>query len=146
MPTRRIAGYGADALVDMLDDPRRSVDDQACAVFEKVQFRATTARPLRAAARELDFMARSLEAVPNGRVEIGSRIGTTQMTPANLRLSVERVRFVRDGLVARGIAADRLTLDTAAGYHNLMGDDLGRLGIRVAVAPSIGVCVTSPRS
>ncbi len=141
--TRRIAGYGPDALLDHLDDPRRANDDLPCVVFDRVQFKVGTAAPTRAVSAELDLMAKSLGAVPNGRVEIGSRIGTTRMTSANQRLAAERARFVRDGLVARGIPAERLWMDTRAAYHELVGDDLGRMGIRVALAPSVGLCVVA---
>ncbi len=141
--TRRIAGYGPDALLDHLDDPRRSNDDLPCIVFDRVRFKAGTAAPMRAVFAEIDLMAKSLGAVPNGRVEIGSRIGTTRMTLANQRLAAERARFVRDALVARGIPAERLWMDTRAAYHQLIDEDLGRMGIRVARAPSIGVCVVS---
>ena len=140
-PSRRIAGFGADALVDQLDEPRRAADDVPCVVFEQVQFRAGTAAPMRAAPRELDLIATSLATTSSGRIEIGSRIGTTRMTPANMRLAADRAQFVRNALVSRGVSPERLAVDTRASYHELLGDDLGRMGIKRV--PSVGLCVMS---
>jgi outer membrane protein OmpA-like peptidoglycan-associated protein len=137
----RIAGFGPDALATVLDDQRR-VDDIPCVVFDRIRFRAGTARPLPAALSEIDVIARVLAAGPVGEVRIGSRIGTSRMTPANRQLAAERARVVRSALVARGVAQARLSIDTSTTYHTLIGDDLGPIG--VPLVPSVGLCVAGP--
>lgn len=143
MPARRIAGFGADALVDQLEEKRRPADDLPCVVFDQVKFRASTAQPFNGSAREIALIAETLAAFPSARVEIGSRIGTNRLTQANLNLAVERAAYVRNAIVARGIPSERLIVDTDASYHILI-DDLTRIG--TARAPSIGVCLQPPTS
>lgn len=142
-PVRRIAGFGPDSLIDQLEDTRRPADDLPCVAFEGVRFRAGTAQSLRSTQRQIELMATSLDAVPGTRVEIGSRIGTMQMTVANQQLAAQRARFVHDALVRRGIAPERLTMDRSAAYHEMMAD-VGRVsGSR---APSVGICVLPSRA
>ena len=138
MPMRRIAGFGADALVDQLEDTHRPADDLPCVAFEQVRFRVGTAQPFNGSVREIALIAESLAAFPSVRVEIGSRIGTNRLTPANQTLAVQRAAYVRNAIMARGIPLERLAVDTAASYHTLI-DDLSRIG--AARAPSIGVCI-----
>lgn len=141
VPMRRVAGFGHDALIDQLEDATRPRDDLPCVAFDKVQFRAGTARPVGGAPSEIEMLAMVLAAVPGPRVEIGSRIGTVRMTPANRQLAVQRARYVHDELVRRGIPSERLTIDAATAFHELM-DDVGRMTARRLA--SVGVCVLPP--
>lgn len=138
-PTMRIAGFGPDALADVLDDRRRTGDDVACVVFERLRFRPSTARPLPSAAQEIDLIRKLLVAAPESRVQLGSRIGTSRMTSPNRRLAVDRARYLRNALATRGVSASRISLDTSTGYHSLVGADLASIG--ASRGPSMGICV-----
>lgn len=123
----------------MLDELRRAPDDIPCIVFDRVRFRAGSARPLPGALREIDLIAKVVMAGPIGQIRVGSRIGTSRMTPANRQLAADRGRVLRSALTARGVPAERLSIDTSTAYHTLIGDDLGPIG--VPLVPSMGLCV-----
>ena len=72
-PSRRVAGFGVDALVDQLEDASRPADDQPCITFARLRFRPATAQPLRGMQNELALVAGILGAFKEARVEIGSR-------------------------------------------------------------------------
>jgi outer membrane protein OmpA-like peptidoglycan-associated protein len=135
---KRIAGFGADALVDQLEETRRAGDDIACVVFRGLVFKAGSTTFTPRALQELDTVARALLTVPEKRVEIGSRLGPGRPMASDARLRLDRARLVRERLISRGVAPGRLLIDEGEGYERV-ADDLTRAGgTRVQ---SMGLCV-----
>lgn len=64
-----------------------------------------------AAKRELDKLARALEAYPNVTLLIEGHTDATGTPEYNLQLSEKRARSVRDYLISKGIAKSRFTVE-----------------------------------
>jgi outer membrane protein OmpA-like peptidoglycan-associated protein len=62
---------------------------------------------------ELDKLVRLLNANPGLRIELGGHTDDVGADAANMTLSEQRARAVRDFVIGKGIAADRIT---AKGY------------------------------
>jgi outer membrane protein OmpA-like peptidoglycan-associated protein len=72
--------------------------------FESNQSRLTTD-----AAKVLDFVAQSLQAHPETKIEVGGYTDATGSAAYNQRLSLARARAVRAYLIRQGVVAEQLT-------------------------------------
>ena len=134
----RIAGFGPDALVDLLGDARRARDDIACVMFRNVVFKSGTTVYQPRARAELELVAKVLAENPGQRVELGSRLGPGRPMSTDAKLRTDRSGLVRDDLIALGVAPSRLAIDTHEAYERVAEDVARVKGGRVQ---SIGVCV-----
>lgn len=140
-PGHRIAGFGPDALVDLLEDTRRARDDVACVMFRSITFKAGTTLYQPRARAELELLARVLREFPDHRVEVGSRLGPGRPMATDPKLRIDRASLVRQNLIALGVAPSHLLVDTSEAYERV-AEDVGRVnGGRVQ---SMGVCVHAP--
>ena len=140
-PGYRIAGFGPDALVDLLGETRRARDDIACVMFRNIVFKAGTTVYQPRARAELELVARVLMENPGQRVELGSRLGPGRPMATDPKLRTDRASLLRDNLIALGVPAARLAIDTGEAYERV-AEDVGRInGGRVQ---SMGVCVYAP--
>ncbi len=137
-PGHRIAGFGPDALVDLLGETRRARDDVACVMFRNVVFKAGTTVYQPRALAELDLVAKVLIENPGQRVELGSRLGPGRPMATDAKLRTDRSSLVRENLIARGVAPSRLVIDTNEAYERV-AEDVGR--VNGGRAQSIGVCL-----
>ena len=138
MPQRRIAGFGADALLDQLEETRRAPDDVPCVAFRNLVFKAGTTVFAPRSKTQLELMAKALNTVASHRVEIGSRLGPGRPMASDALLRSERARVIRLGLIGLGVAPDRMLLDPGEAYERV-AEDVGRGS--AGRAQSIGVCV-----
>ena len=138
VPQRRVAGFGADALLDQLEEARRAPDDVPCVVFRSLVFKAGTTVFAPRSRAEIEAIAKALSAVPAHRIEIGSRLGPGRPMASDVLLRSERARVVRLGLIGLGVAPDRMLLDPGEAYERVAEDVARASGGR---AQSIGVCV-----
>ncbi|MCC6625067.1 MAG: OmpA family protein [Deltaproteobacteria bacterium] len=77
-------------------------------IVKGVDFQAGGAILQRASVKVLDELARLLARYPSLRLEVSAHTDARGAADANLALSEERARAVRDHLVASGVAADRI--------------------------------------
>jgi hypothetical protein len=137
-PVHRIAGFGANALVEQLANSRRARDDIACVMFRNVVFKAGTTVFQPTARSELEQVAKALNSNLGQRVEVGSRLGPGRPMTSDPKLRIDRAILVRQSLVSLGVAPARLTIDNGEAYERV-AEDVGRVnGGRVQ---SMGVCV-----
>lgn len=124
--------------MDQLEDTRRPPDDIACVVFRELRFLAGNTVMAPRTRTELQTVAEVLAAVPEPRIEIGSQLGPGRPLSTDPMLRAERVRIIRNELVALGIAPSRLMVDQGEAYERLIG-----IESRAGIAPpqSIGLCV-----
>lgn len=140
-PGHRIAGFGPDALVDLLEDTRRARDDVACVMFRSITFKAGTTLYQPRARAELELLAKVLREFPDHRVEVGSRLGPGRPMATDPKLRIDRASLVRQNLIELGVTPARLLVDTGEAYERV-AEDVGRVnGGRVQ---SMGVCVHAP--
>lgn len=137
-PVRRVAGFGIDALADNLDEVRRGSGDVPCVVLPELTFRAGTISMQARTREELELVSKVLNAQTQHRIEIGSRLGPGRPMASDDRLRAERVRLVRESLIALGVAPERL-LPESNGTYERVTDDVAKTG--VARRQSIGMCV-----
>jgi outer membrane protein OmpA-like peptidoglycan-associated protein len=90
---------------------------QRSLVLENVQFETGSARLTASSSGILDAVAASLAEWPDVRIEIGGHTDSSGSDELNRRLSGQRADSVRDYLIGKGVAADRLV---SHGY----GEDL----------------------
>ncbi|HJS46615.1 MAG TPA: OmpA family protein, partial [Gemmatimonadales bacterium] len=114
-------------VVAFLDDPNRPVDRTTWFNFDRLTFETGAARIRPESAEQLDNIAAILRAWPAARFKVGGYTDSTGDRAANQRLSQARADAVRDALVAKGIAGDRLE---AEGYGDQypVGDNATEAG------------------
>lgn len=134
----RIAGFGPDGLMDQLEAVRRSSDDVACAMFKEVKFRAGMPVLLPRSLNHLDTIAQVLNAVPERRIEIGSKLGPGRPMSTDAKLRTDRANLIRENLIELGVKRERLTIDTGENFERVAWDVSRANGGRVQ---SIGICV-----
>ena len=137
-PVLRVAGFGHDALVDQLEETRRSRGDVACVVMRELVFKAGTAQLVPKTTGELATVAKVLTLFPERRIEIGSRLGPGRPLASDAKLRADRARIIHASLVSMGVPGDKLVLDPGDAYDRA-GDDLTRAG--ASRMQSIGLCV-----
>jgi OOP family OmpA-OmpF porin len=82
-------------------------------VLTGVTFEFNKSRLTLDAMKVLDFVAQSVKAHPEAKIEVGGYTDAVGSAAYNLRLSLARARSVRVYLIQGGVAADQLT---AVGY------------------------------
>jgi outer membrane protein OmpA-like peptidoglycan-associated protein len=82
-------------------------------VLTGVTFEFNKSRLTLDAMKVLDFVAQSVKAHPEAKIEVGGYTDAVGSAAYNLRLSLARARSVRVYLIQQGVAADQLT---AVGY------------------------------
>jgi OOP family OmpA-OmpF porin len=87
--------------------------DKPTLVLQGVTFATGSAQLTGDSRTVLDIVAESLRGNPDVRVEVGGHTDNTGSSVVNTRLSQARAGAVRDYLLSRGVAADRMT---ARGY------------------------------
>lgn len=100
-----------------LDVPMSPLTSGATIALRNVFFNSASAQLLPESHVELDKLADLLVKNPTLRIELGGHTDNVGADDANLRLSDERAKAVRDHLVRKGIAADRIE---ARGYGETM--------------------------
>ncbi|MBK7049211.1 MAG: OmpA family protein [bacterium] len=106
-------GTPAGTKVDKNGCPQLFEESKATLVLEGVNFETAKAELTPGAREVLDRVAVSLAAYPEIRVEVAGHTDNKGSRGYNVRLSQKRAESVRDYLVSKGIAADRMV---AKGY------------------------------
>ena len=106
-------GTPAGTKVDKNGCPQLFEESKATLVLEGVNFETAKADLTPGAREVLDRVAVSLAAYPEIRVEVAGHTDNKGSRGYNVRLSQKRAESVRDYLVSKGIAADRMV---AKGY------------------------------
>lgn len=112
------SGTGVESgLVGFIESEKRA-DKTTWFNFDRVTFRSGSAE-LEADSSEaqLNNLAEILKANPLVRIKIGGYTDSTGNADANLKLSQDRADAVRNALVAKGIAADRLEAEGYGSQH-----------------------------
>ena len=114
-------------VVAFLDDPNRPVDRTTWFNFDRLTFETGSATIRRESAEQLDNIAAILRAYPAARIKVGGYTDNTGDRAANQRLSQARADAVRDALLAKEIAGDRVE---AEGYGDQypVGDNATEAG------------------
>ncbi len=104
-------------LTAFIGDPTRAVNDTTWFEFDRLNFATGSAPILPQSQEQLDNIAAVLTAYPAVKVKIGGYTDNVGDPASNLRLSDERARSVASALVAKGIAATRLTTQGYGEQH-----------------------------
>jgi outer membrane protein OmpA-like peptidoglycan-associated protein len=103
----RLAGAVDSARIQLMLERKKNL------VLTGVTFEFNKSRLTLDAMKVLDFVAQSVKAHPEAKIEVGGYSDSVGSTVYNQRLSLARARSVRVYLVQQGVAADQLT---AVGY------------------------------
>ena len=103
----RLAGAVDSAQIQLMLERKKNL------VLTGVTFEFNKSRLTLDAMKVLDFVAQSVKAHPEAKIEVGGYSDSVGSTVYNQRLSLARARSVRAYLIQQGVAADQLT---AVGY------------------------------
>jgi outer membrane protein OmpA-like peptidoglycan-associated protein len=92
-------------------------------VFQDLNFEFATTHLTPTSIATIDHLADALKAHPAATIEIEGHTDSIGMPAANQRISLERADAVRSALVARGVAADRITTKGLGDEQPLASND-----------------------
>lgn len=104
-------------LVDFIEDERRPVNDTTWFNFDRLTFATGSATILPESQDQLNNIASILRAYPDVRLRIGGYTDNTGDSTANVQLSQQRADAVRQALITRGVAAERLAAEGYGAAH-----------------------------
>jgi outer membrane protein OmpA-like peptidoglycan-associated protein len=112
--TIRIAPNGVERqLLAFIQDPAQTVDNEAWFTTDRLEFDTDSATLRPSSDAQLDAIAAILRAYPNVKIKFGGYTDNTGEPALNRQLSADRAVSAMNGLISRGIAADRVE---AEGY------------------------------
>lgn len=110
LPSIRVPENGVESkLLAFITDGSRPVDTTTWFSFDRLEFDTASATLRSSSNDQLDAIAAILNGYPDVNLKIGGYTDDVGDDAANLRLSAERAETTMKALVARGIAAGRLT-------------------------------------
>jgi len=120
----RYAPGGVESrLLALLRDQSAVPDEQTWFDFDRLTFATSSARLEASSEEQLDNLAAILKAYPNASIKIGGYTDSTGSHERNLELSQGRADTVKQELVSRGIARDRLEAEGYAEAHPVASND-----------------------
>jgi outer membrane protein OmpA-like peptidoglycan-associated protein len=104
-------------LIGFIADERRPVNDTTWFDFDRLNFATGSATILPESQVQISNIASILKAYPDVRIRIGGYTDSTGNAAANRQLSQQRADAVRQALIAKGVAASRVTAEGYGASH-----------------------------
>lgn len=124
LPSIRVPENGVESkLLAFITDGSRPVDTTTWFSFDRLEFDTASATLRPSSNDQLDAIAAILKGYPNVNLKIGGYTDNVGDAAANVRLSAERAENTMKALVARGIAAGRLTSEGYGEQFPVAGND-----------------------
>lgn len=118
-----IPGRGIESnLIAFITDSSRPVNDTTWFNFDRLNFATASASILPESEEQLNNIAAVLKAYPDVNVKVGGYTDNTGNAAANRTLSHQRANAVRQALIGKGIAANRLVAE-GYGSDHAVGDN-----------------------
>ena len=109
-------------LIAFITDSSRPVNDTTWFNFDRLNFATGSASILPESEEQLNNIAAVLKAYPDVNVKVGGYTDNTGNAAANRTLSQQRANAVRQALIGKGIAANRLVAE-GYGSDHAVGDN-----------------------
>jgi outer membrane protein OmpA-like peptidoglycan-associated protein len=106
-----------------ISNPDKLVDKDTWFEFDRLNFATNEATLLPESQEQLNNIVEILKAYPNVEVKIGGYTDNTGDPKANMKLSDERAKSVKNEIVAKGIDAKRLTSEGYGDQHPVASND-----------------------
>ena len=117
-PSLRVPENGIESrLLAFVTDAGRPVDDTTWFSFDRLEFETGSAELRPSSNEQLDNIAAILKAYPNVKLKVGGYTDNTGDPAAHQSLSTARAQNTMAAIVARGIAATRLTAEGYGEQH-----------------------------
>lgn len=116
--TLRVPENGIESkVIAFIDNKSMPVSDTMWFNFDRLNFETGVATLTSESNEQLDNIAAMLKAYPNVNIKIGGYTDNTGSADVNKNLSTDRANAVRQGLIDRGIAANRLSSEGYGDAH-----------------------------
>jgi outer membrane protein OmpA-like peptidoglycan-associated protein len=107
--TASIAAKKEQAQQQLLALQAREAERKILSAFKQIEFVTGTADLVPGATKDIDALVNYMSQYPTKTVAIEGHTDSSGSAKLNKKLSQERANFIRDVLISKGIAADRIT-------------------------------------
>lgn len=122
--TVHVATSGIESqLVAFIQDASKPVDKTTWFNFDRLTFESGKATLKPESGPQIEAMMKVLQAFPNVKLKTGGYTDNTGNEEVNMKLSQDRANTVKEALVAKGIAADRLEAEGYGSQHAVAPND-----------------------
>lgn len=122
--TLRVPERGIESrVIAFVEDTSRPVSDTMWFNFDRLNFGTGSAVLSEDSDEQLDNIASMMKAYPKASIKIGGYTDNTGNADANKKLSQDRANAVRQELIDRGIAANRLEAEGYGDAHPVASND-----------------------